>query len=95
MAEVIIAKQRHGPVGTVQLFFDGEVTKFDNLARTTTWPDTVAFYTRRMTAPEHAGAFSPPSTSARSPRTGDCCAIRLGGAECGAMVKADAYGLGL
>ncbi|MDR1475280.1 MAG: replicative DNA helicase [Holosporales bacterium] len=30
-AEVIIAKQRHGPVGTVKLFFDGKITKFDNL----------------------------------------------------------------
>ena len=31
-AEVIIAKQRHGPIGTVELFFDGQFTKFDNLA---------------------------------------------------------------
>ena len=30
-AEVIIAKQRHGPIGTVKLFFDGKVTKFGNL----------------------------------------------------------------
>jgi replicative DNA helicase len=33
VAEVLIAKQRHGPVGTVELFFDGEVTKFGNLVR--------------------------------------------------------------
>lgn len=32
LAEVIVAKQRHGPVGTVRLFFDGKYTKFDNLA---------------------------------------------------------------
>lgn len=32
-AEVIIAKQRHGPIGTVRLFFDGSVTKFGNLAK--------------------------------------------------------------
>jgi replicative DNA helicase len=31
-AEVIIAKQRHGPVGTVELYFDGSLTKFGNLA---------------------------------------------------------------
>jgi replicative DNA helicase len=31
-AEVIVAKQRHGPVGTVQLSFLGEFTKFGNLA---------------------------------------------------------------
>ncbi|MDR2067789.1 MAG: replicative DNA helicase [Holosporaceae bacterium] len=32
LAEVIVAKQRHGPVGTVRLFFDGKYTKFDNLS---------------------------------------------------------------
>lgn len=32
LAEVIFAKQRHGPVGTVRLFFDGRYTKFDNLS---------------------------------------------------------------
>lgn len=31
-AEVIIAKQRHGPIGTVELFFDGQFTKFADLA---------------------------------------------------------------
>ncbi len=30
-AEAIIAKQRHGPVGTVRLFFDGQFTKFGDL----------------------------------------------------------------
>ena len=30
-AEVIIAKQRNGPVGSVELFFDGEFTRFGNL----------------------------------------------------------------
>ena len=30
-AEVIIAKQRHGPVGTIELFFNGEFTKFGDL----------------------------------------------------------------
>ncbi len=30
-AEVIVAKQRHGPVGTVKLFFDGQFTKFADL----------------------------------------------------------------
>ena len=30
-AEIIIAKQRHGPVGAVKLFFDGRLTKFGNL----------------------------------------------------------------
>ena len=33
VAEFIIAKQRHGPVGTVELFFNGELTLFDDLDR--------------------------------------------------------------
>ncbi len=32
IAEVIVAKQRHGPISTVKLFFDGHLTKFGNLA---------------------------------------------------------------
>jgi replicative DNA helicase len=31
-AEVILAKQRHGPVGTIRLHFDGRYTKFSNLS---------------------------------------------------------------
>ena len=31
VAEVIIAKQRHGPIGTVPLHFEGMLTKFSNL----------------------------------------------------------------
>jgi replicative DNA helicase len=32
-AEVIIGKQRNGPIGTVELAFMGEHTRFENLAR--------------------------------------------------------------
>ncbi|MEM1315448.1 MAG: replicative DNA helicase, partial [Pseudomonadota bacterium] len=32
-AEVIIGKQRHGPIGTVELSFEGRFTKFGNLAK--------------------------------------------------------------
>lgn len=33
IAEVILTKQRNGPVGTVKLLFDAELTKFKNLAK--------------------------------------------------------------
>lgn len=33
IAELIIAKQRHGPVGKLNLFFDSRVTKFRDLAK--------------------------------------------------------------
>ncbi|MFT6772602.1 MAG: replicative DNA helicase [Paracoccaceae bacterium] len=32
-AEAIIGKQRHGPIGSVEMSFDGRFTKFGNLAR--------------------------------------------------------------
>ena len=38
-AEVIIGKQRHGPVGTVQLQFDSAFTRFGNLARDQYMPE--------------------------------------------------------
>jgi len=31
-AEIIIAKQRHGPTGTITLHFDAERTKFEDFA---------------------------------------------------------------
>jgi replicative DNA helicase len=38
-AEVIIGKQRHGPTGTVELQFEGKLTKFSNLARDSHLPE--------------------------------------------------------
>ncbi|MEM7524518.1 MAG: replicative DNA helicase [Pseudomonadota bacterium] len=32
-AETIIGKQRHGPIGTIELMFDGRFTRFSDLAR--------------------------------------------------------------
>ena len=33
LAEVIIAKQRHGPIGVVRMHFNEDLTKFSNYAR--------------------------------------------------------------
>ncbi|MDB5442825.1 MAG: replicative helicase [Phenylobacterium sp.] len=33
LAEIVIGKQRHGPIGTVKLSFNEDLTKFGNLAR--------------------------------------------------------------
>jgi replicative DNA helicase len=38
-AEVIIGKQRHGPTGTVELSFEGEFTRFGNLAHEDRMPE--------------------------------------------------------
>ncbi|MGQ0672930.1 MAG: replicative DNA helicase [Hyphomicrobium sp.] len=38
-AEVIIGKQRHGPVGSVQLSFESQFTRFGNLARDSYMPE--------------------------------------------------------
>ena len=35
-AEIIIAKQRSGPTGTVELLFQSNITKFKNKTKTTT-----------------------------------------------------------
>ena len=32
-AELILGKQRHGPIGTVELSFEGKFTRFGNLAK--------------------------------------------------------------
>ncbi|MCC7253786.1 replicative DNA helicase [Hyphomicrobium sp.] len=41
-AEVIIGKQRHGPVGTVALAFESQFTRFSNLARDYALPERFA-----------------------------------------------------
>ena len=33
VSEVLVAKQRHGPIGKVNLHFEGSTTKFSNLSK--------------------------------------------------------------
>jgi replicative DNA helicase len=39
LADVIVAKQRHGPIGTIKLHFEAETTKFDNFIGPDRVPD--------------------------------------------------------
>ena len=41
VAEIIIAKQRHGPIATVPLHFDAQRTKFSNLAKDSTYASRI------------------------------------------------------
>lgn len=41
LAEVIVGKQRHGPIGTVKLFWNGQYAQFGNLANEDALPEQI------------------------------------------------------
>ncbi|MBQ7659910.1 MAG: replicative DNA helicase [Alphaproteobacteria bacterium] len=41
LAEVIVGKQRHGPIGTVKLFWNGQYAQFSNLANEDALPEQI------------------------------------------------------
>ena len=43
LAELIVGKQRHGPIGTVKLTFEEKITRFGNLAKPDRYGDRGEF----------------------------------------------------
>ena len=69
IAEVIVAKQRHGPIGTVKLHFEAETTKFDNFIGAEQLPAELCAGNRTVAvvlAPAHVRSRIRPADARRS-----------------------------
>ena len=92
IAEIIIGKQRNGPIGTVKLTFLGRHTRFENYAGPTGLLSPAPPGNRRPPCP------APSAPTSRSPRCGRNYAVARRHAPRSrvlAVVKANAYGHGL
>ncbi len=90
-AEVIIGKQRHGPVCTVQLAFESQFTPASAIwQRNSRCPSATSDVSRSSAAACHG-----PYRHRSRKLVGNWRALRdlVAPAECAAVVKADAYGL--
>jgi hypothetical protein len=63
LAELIVAKQRNGPIGTVKLHFDRRFTRFSNLSRDSTAD-------RYASPPRGTGGPPPPGAPPGDPGPG-------------------------
>ena len=83
-AELLIEKQRHGPTGKIDLFFEGEFTRFADLDRAP----------RALTGIAPAAELTGGRPRRDRRQLAPLRARHPAGAGRGAVVKADGYGLG-
>jgi len=78
VAEVIIGKQRNGPIGTVRLAFQGKYTRFDNLAPGSyQFDDDWSSVTALCKTPQYAQNVGRALVPAWTPRRGFCQYVYL------------------
>ena len=106
---MIVAKQRHGPIGIVRLSFEGQFTKFGNLPAEEEGP---AVLPSSRAAPMSAADQAASDAAQATRRAGAILTVDLGAIaanwrglrdagradgkpiDCAAVLKADAYGTG-
>ena len=91
-AEVVVAKQRHGPIGSVQLHFEKRFTHFTDLTDTPTCPRVL-----RIMPHQHFGNADNAITIDLKAIVANWCyidSLSAPATKTAAVVKANGYGLG-